>query len=57
MSERMRLTGREVLASVVATPCPLSGCDGELDRETFKGTDALVCARCGTPAVRVWGDP
>ena len=28
--------------------------DGELERGTYKGTRAVLCDECGTPAVRFW---
>lgn len=55
MSERMRLTGRDVFGLMCATRCPRPDCDGVLERSTYKADDALVCEDCGTPAVREWG--
>ncbi|MFB6252112.1 MAG: HVO_A0556 family zinc finger protein [Halobellus sp.] len=29
-------------------------CDGALDTGTYKGSGAVLCQDCGTPAIRVW---
>ena len=29
-------------------------CDGDLAMGTYKGSGAVVCRACGTPAIRVW---
>lgn len=42
-----------LLVALAGDDCRWCG-DGTLARETFKGDDAVVCADCGTPAVRVW---
>ncbi|WP_277554141.1 HVO_A0556 family zinc finger protein [Halobaculum limi] len=58
MSQRPegRPTGRDVLARLDGDDCTLPACDGTLDRQPFKQTDAVVCDECGTPQVRVWDD-
>ena len=42
-----------VLAALVGDGCHWCAA-GTLERETFKGDDAVVCENCGTPAARVW---
>ena len=56
MSSTTRLTGRDALARLRDSPCPLPGCDGRLVRREFKGTEAVVCPTCQTPVLRVWGE-
>jgi hypothetical protein len=29
-------------------------CDGQLGIGPYKGSDAVLCKACGTPAIRVW---
>lgn len=29
-------------------------CDGDLETGAYKGSSAILCQDCGTPAVRVW---
>ncbi|MFC7097677.1 HVO_A0556 family zinc finger protein [Halobaculum marinum] len=52
--ERDRPTGADVLDRLAGDTCVQPTCDGTLDRQPFKGTDAVVCDDCGTPPVRVW---
>lgn len=46
----------DVLAQLVAEPCPWPECEGVLRRGEYKDTDAVVCDDCAVPAARVWGD-
>ncbi|HMB51354.1 HVO_A0556 family zinc finger protein [Natronoarchaeum rubrum] len=46
---------RTVLRDLEGDECPWTEeCSGELQREEYKDTDALVCPDCDTPIVRVW---
>jgi len=46
---------RSVLRKLEGDECPWTeDCSGELEREEYKDTDALVCPDCDTPIVRVW---
>jgi len=51
-----RRTTSDLFADLDAAPCPEPGCDGRLAAEPFEGHGAVVCTRCGTPAVRTFGD-
>lgn len=44
----------DLLATLTSEPCSLPGCEGVLERDRYKDTDAVVCTVCGTPALRVW---
>lgn len=46
--------GRDLLRELATESCTRPQCDGSLDREQYKGTDAVVCADCGTPTLRLW---
>ena len=48
--------GDDVLALLDAEPCPSPDCTGDLDRGTYKDTDAVVCDVCSVPVVRLWGE-
>lgn len=50
-----RLSGPELLDALPDAPCPHPGCDGNLERDAFKGTPGVVCRSCETPVVRIWG--
>ncbi|WP_207589818.1 HVO_A0556 family zinc finger protein [Halomontanus rarus] len=42
-----------VLEALAGTDCQF--CDpGTLEAEVYKGNDAAVCAKCGTPAAQIW---
>lgn len=49
---RTREDEGDVLARLEGDDCPL--CAGTLERGSFNGTVAIVCDRCGAPAVRLW---
>lgn len=44
---------QDVLAFKAGEPCGYANCEGQLERTTFQGDDALVCDCCETPAIRV----
>ena len=44
---------QQLLATLAGRSCP-DCADGELERETYKGKQAVVCGQCGTPRVQVW---
>lgn len=46
----------DVLATLDAEPCPRPDCDGQLQRDEYKDSAAVVCEDCAVPAARVWGE-
>lgn len=53
-SESSRSGGtQQLLATLEGRSCP--NCDdGELERDTYKDKQAVVCDSCGTPRAQVW---
>lgn len=44
-----------LLRDLEGDECPWAeDCPGALERDEYKGDDALVCPDCDTPVVRVW---
>ena len=44
-----------VLRDLEGDECPWDEeCPGTLERDEYKGDDALVCPVCDTPVVRIW---
>ncbi|WP_435183697.1 HVO_A0556 family zinc finger protein [Halobellus sp. EA9] len=50
--ESARRDPEQLLDRLDTTDCHY--CDGDLDAGTYKGSEAILCEDCGTPAVRVW---
>lgn len=46
--------GDPLVEQLRGTVCQYGNCAGTLRHATFKGDEAVVCERCGTPAVRLW---
>ncbi|WP_408959436.1 HVO_A0556 family zinc finger protein [Natrinema sp. 74] len=44
---------RQLLAILEGRPCPNCS-DGELERDTYKTKQAVVCDSCGMPQAQVW---
>ncbi|WP_332897142.1 HVO_A0556 family zinc finger protein [Haladaptatus sp. CMSO5] len=52
--ENMQFQGSSsVIKSLSGQECQWCSA-GSLSSTTFKGTEAVVCDRCGTPAARFW---
>lgn len=47
-----RLDSATALEKLIGETCPR--CTGTLERGSFEGTVAVVCADCDTPAMRLW---
>jgi len=41
-----------VIEALEGEPC--QHCPGTLERDTYKGNDAVVCPECGTPRAQLW---
>lgn len=52
MSDRPNERG--LLATLDGGDCYREGCTGHLERQQYKGDDAVVCVDCDVPALRVW---
>lgn len=44
----------DLLGRLAERTCPAQDCEGTLERDSYKGTAAVLCRECGMPAVRTW---
>lgn len=44
----------DLLGRMARRACTHQECEGILERGRYKGTDAVICNDCGTPALRTW---
>lgn len=46
-------TGQQLLVRLEGRACAFCD-DGTLERDEYKGNNAVVCDECGTPTVQSW---